>query len=89
MIDFQQILVFIVILFILVSLYLELLGPAFTFLIAIITLGIFGVLTPVEMISGLANVQIAVIIMLLLFGDIIRKTSLIGNYPMLGANRHQ
>lgn len=79
MIDFQQILVFIVILFILVSLYLELLGPAFTFLIAVITLGIFGVLTPVEMISGLANVQIAVIIMLLLFGDIIRKTSLIEN----------
>ena len=79
MIDFQQILVFIVILFILVSLYLELLGPAFTFLIAIITLGIFGVLTPVEMINGLANVQIAVIIMLLLFGDIIRKTSLIEN----------
>ncbi len=79
MIDFQQILVFIVILFILVSLYLEILGPAFTFLVAIITLGIFGVLTPVEMISGLANVQIAVIIMLLLFGEIIRKTSLIEN----------
>jgi di/tricarboxylate transporter len=79
MIDFQQILVFIVILFILVSLYLEILGPAFTFLIAIITLGIFGVLTPMEMINGLANVQIAVIIMLLLFGDIIRKTSLIEN----------
>jgi di/tricarboxylate transporter len=79
MIDFQQILVFIVILFILVSLYLELLGPAFTFLIAIITLGIFGVLTPMEMISGLANVQIVVIIMLLLFGDIIRKTSIIEN----------
>jgi hypothetical protein len=77
MIDFQQILVFIVILFILVSLYLELLGPAFTFLIAIIVLGIFGVLTPMEMISGLANVQIAVIIMLLLFGDIIRKTSIV------------
>ena len=33
-------------------------------------------LTPTEMINGLANVQIAVIIMLLLFGDIIRKTSL-------------
>jgi di/tricarboxylate transporter len=79
MIDFQQIVVFIVILFILVSLYLELLGPAFTFLIAIIALGIFGVLTPMEMISGLANVQIVVIIMLLLYGDIIRKTSIIEN----------
>ena len=79
MLDFQQILVFIVILFILVSLYLELLGPAFTFMIAVITLGIFGVLTPNEIISGLANVQIAVIIMLLLFGDIIKKTSVIEN----------
>lgn len=79
MLDFQQILVFIVILFILVSLYLELLGPAFTFMISVITLGIFGVLTPTEIISGLANVQIAVIIMLLLFGDIIKKTSVIEN----------
>jgi di/tricarboxylate transporter len=79
MLDFHQILVFIVILFILISLYLEILGPAFTFMIAVITLGIFGVITPTEIISGLANVQIAVIIMLLLFGDIIKKTSVIEN----------
>ena len=52
---------------------------AFTFLIAIITLGIFGVLTPSEISSGIANVQVAVIIMLLLLGDVLRNTGLIEN----------
>jgi len=52
-------------------------GPAFTFLIGIVVLGIFGILTPKEILSGLANEQIIVIILLLLLGDIIRKSNLI------------
>jgi di/tricarboxylate transporter len=52
-------------------------GPAFTFLIGIVVLGIFGILTPKEILSGLANEQIMVIILLLLLGDIIRKSNLI------------
>ncbi|MCB0807153.1 MAG: SLC13 family permease, partial [Bacteroidales bacterium] len=66
-----------VLLFIIVSLYIEIVGPAFTFLIGIIILGIFGILTPSEILSGLANDQVAVIILLLLIGDIIRKTDII------------
>ncbi len=77
MFSFDTILVFIVLVFILVSLYREILGPAFTFLIAIIVLGIFGVLTPSEIIQGFANEQVAVVIMLLLLGDIIRRTAVV------------
>lgn len=74
---FDVILVFIVIAFILFSLYRELMGAAFTFFIAVMVLGIFNVLTPSEILAGFANEQIAVIIMLLLLGDTIRQTSVI------------
>ncbi|MBN2669213.1 MAG: SLC13 family permease [Bacteroidales bacterium] len=77
MISFDQIIVIIVILFILIALYKELIGPAFTFVIGVLTLGIFKILTPSEILKGFANEQIAVIILLLLIGDIIRRTSLI------------
>jgi len=63
--------------FIVISLYTELIGPAFTFLIGVVILGIFGILTPKEILSGMANEQIAIIILLLLIGDIIRKTDVI------------
>lgn len=63
--------------FIIVSLYTEIIGPAFTFLIGVIVLGLFGILTPKEILNGMANEQIAVIILLLLVGDIIRKTDII------------
>ncbi|HBB93243.1 MAG TPA: SLC13 family permease [Bacteroidales bacterium] len=68
------ILTLIVLLFILASLYFEILGPAFTFVIGVVVLTIFGVLTPKEMLAGFANEQVLVIIMLLLVGDVIRKT---------------
>jgi di/tricarboxylate transporter len=77
MINFDLILVFIVIGFILVSLYWGIMGPSFTFVIAASILGIFGVLTPTEILAGFANEQIAVIMMLLIIGDIIRQTSII------------
>ena len=71
------IIVSIVLIFIIVSLYTEIIGPAFTFLIGVIVLGIFGILSPAEILSGMANEQIAVIILLLLLGEIIRKTDMI------------
>ena len=77
MLSFDLILVFIIILFILISLYWGVLGPSFTFVIGISILGIFGVLTPQEILSGFANEQIAVVLMLLLIGDIIRQTALV------------
>jgi len=63
--------------FIIISLYTEWIGPAFTFLIGVIILGLFKILTPREILSGLANEQIAVIILLLLLGDTMRKSDLI------------
>ncbi len=67
----------IVLIFIVVSLYLELIGPAFTFLIGVIVLGIFQILTPREILNGFGNEQVAVILMLLLLGDTIRKSDLL------------
>lgn len=76
-IKLDLIVVLVVILFILVSLYRDLLGTTFTFVIAVTVLGFFKILTPSEILSGFANEQIAVIILLLLLGDIIRQTAII------------
>ncbi len=75
MITFDLVLVVLVVIFIITSLYIELYGPALTFVIGIAVLGIFGVLTPKEILSGFANEQVMVIIMLLLIGDTIRSTN--------------
>lgn len=74
---FDLVIVLVVLAFILVSLYLELLGPAFTFMVAVCVLGIVGVLTPSEILSGFANEQVAVIILLLIIGDIIKDTPVV------------
>lgn len=75
--DLDIIIVFVVLLFIIVTLYTELLGTAFTFVIAVLVLGLSGIISPVEMLHGFANEQIAVIMFLLLLGDVIRKTNVI------------
>ena len=77
LVTFDIILVFTVIVLIIVSLYWGILGPSFTFVIGVSILGFFGILTPQEMLSGFANEQIAVVILLLLIGDVIRQTSVI------------
>ncbi|MBS1233490.1 MAG: family permease [Bacteroidetes bacterium] len=79
MISFDLIAVFLVLAFILISLYFKLLGVPYTLLIGVITLGIFGVLTPAEIVSGLGNEQVAVVILILLFSEVLRKTSIIEN----------
>jgi di/tricarboxylate transporter len=79
MINFDLVLVCITLIFILVSLYWNLLGIAFTFLVAVVVLGIFGVLTPSEIISGFGNEQVAVVILMLVFSDVLRKTNIIEN----------
>jgi len=76
----DQIIVLVVILFIIVSLYKNFLGPGFTFIIAVSVLGFVGILTPRETLSGFANEQLAVIIILLLIGEIIRKSTLLDNF---------
>ncbi|MCD4795447.1 MAG: SLC13 family permease [Bacteroidales bacterium] len=74
---FDAIIVMLVLLFLVVSLYKEIVGPAMTFIIAVIVLGITHVLDPSEILDGFANEQIAVIVMLLLIGDIYRRTSVL------------
>jgi len=75
--DFNTIILLIVLAFILIALYTEFIGTAFTFIIAVGILGIFNILTPQEILSGFANEQVAIIIMLLLLGEIIRETAVI------------
>lgn len=76
----QIVIVFIVLLFIVLSLYFEWTGPSFTFLIGVSILAVFGILTPKEIMAGFANDQIAVILLLLLIGDVIRKNSAIEKF---------
>lgn len=73
----DAIIVIAVIIFLLISLYKEFIGPAMTFIIAVIVLGVTHVLEPSEILEGFANEQIAVIVMLLLLGDIYRRTSVL------------
>ncbi|MEA3445563.1 MAG: SLC13 family permease [Bacteroidota bacterium] len=77
MMNFEIIIVFSVILFILIALYKDIFKPAYAFLIAVVVLGITGILSPHEMIHGFANEQIFVILFLLFLGDIIRKTHVV------------
>ncbi|MRT93306.1 SLC13 family permease [Ancylomarina sp. 16SWW S1-10-2] len=79
MLSFDAIIVSIVLVFIVLSFYKEWVGPAFTFLIGVVVLGIFGILTPSEILGGFANDQVMVILMLLLIGDIIRDLGIVEN----------
>ena len=60
----SQLIVYIIITFILLSLYFNWLGAAFTLVLGALTLGLTGILTPKEILSGFANEQIFVIIVL-------------------------
>lgn len=64
--DFQQIFVFVVVVFLVFSLYRELFNPSLTFFIATIALLLGGILTPAELLNGLSNQQIIVIFLLVL-----------------------
>ena len=79
MITLEGYIVIAVILFIIFSLYSGWIGAGFTFTIGIAVLGMFRILTPAEILSGFANEQIAVVVLLFLLGDIIRKTGVLDN----------
>ena len=76
----SQLIVYIVITFILLSLYFNWLGAAFTLVLGALTLGLTGILTPKEILNGFANEQIFVIIVLLLIGDIIKSKGILNNF---------
>lgn len=70
-------LVFAVIIFLLIALYSGKLRAEVSFFIAVTVLTVSGILTPSEALAGFANEQLAVIILLLVISDIIRKTDII------------
>ncbi len=80
MLTYDGIIVLLVILFIIISLYTGLIGPAYTFIAGIIFLGLFGILTPAEILSGFANEQIMIILMLLMIGEMIRNTGVLEGF---------
>ena len=75
MMEFAPVLVGISVLFLLVALYSGKIRAEVAFFSAVMFLTVFGVLTPKEALSGFANEQLAVIILLLILSDTIRKTN--------------
>ncbi|MCH8904711.1 MAG: SLC13 family permease [Bacteroidetes bacterium] len=76
----ELIILIIVLVFLLISLYKEIFLPATTFFIAIVILSIAGILEPKEVLNGFANEQIAVIILLILIGNIIKHSTFVENF---------
>ena len=77
MLTTNEIIVSVTLLALLVVIYKELLRPAVAFLLAVVVLLCVDVLKPKEALEGFANEQLAIIILLLVISDIIRKSSVI------------
>lgn len=75
--SFEIILVFVVIVFLIVALYSDILLPSISFLIAVTVLTIGGVITPKDALSGFANDQLAVIVMLLVLSGVVRRSAMV------------
>ena len=78
--SFDIFLLFIVLIFLIYSLYTEKFHPAAVFLIAVSILVIFRILKPEEALAGFSNKQVATIILLLVVSNAIQKTGIIGYY---------
>jgi di/tricarboxylate transporter len=66
-----------VILLLIISLYSGKIRPAFAFLVSVALLVVFKIISPKEAVSGFANEQLAIIVMLLIISDIIRKSKVL------------
>jgi len=66
-----------VVVFIVIALYRGIFNPALTFVVGVLVLGVAGVLTPKEILAGFSNEQIAVIVLLLLVGEVIQKSGVV------------
>lgn len=73
----DKIIVIATIVFVVISLYKELLRPVATFVVAIVVLLLFKILEPKDVLIGFANEQIAVIFLLLILSDVIKKTGVL------------
>ncbi|MCH8331779.1 MAG: SLC13 family permease, partial [Bacteroidetes bacterium] len=77
MITLEIVILFSVIALIIVSLYMDYFRPAGTFLMGIVILSIFGILTPKELLVAFSNEQIAVILLLLILAGVFNKSGAI------------
>jgi len=66
-----------VLLFLIISLYKEWFQPAISFLIAVLVLALFGILSGEQVLEGFANPQIASILLLLVFGNLLGNASIL------------
>lgn len=66
--------VIIVIAFLICSLYMDLLRPVIIFFISVVALFAFQIIDSKDMLSGFANEQIVVVLLLLILSDVIQKT---------------
>lgn len=73
----EIIVVSLVILFLILSLYREWFQPSISFLIAVLVLGLFGILTSEEILKGFADQQIASILLLIVFGNLLGNSSIL------------
>lgn len=76
-ISWQIYLVILVIIVLLVGLWREWLRPTIMFLVCVVIFNIAGILKPRELLEGFANEQIAVVIMLVILGDVIQRTGVL------------
>ena len=64
--DFKQVYVLLVVIFLVYALYKEIFNPAFTFFICTVALLVANIITPTELLKGLSNQQIIIVFLLVL-----------------------
>ena len=77
---FDQIVVISTVIFLILTLYKEWMRPPVAFLTAIVILNIAGILSAKDILIGFSNEQVAVIILLLVIGDIIQRTQVLNRF---------
>jgi len=78
--SFDLLLTILTLIFLFWGLYSERFHPAAVFFIVISIFVLSGIITPSEAVSGFSNVSVAVIILLLIIGNVIQKTGIISYY---------
>lgn len=66
-----------VVLFLIVALYKDFMRPVLIFFIAVVSLFAAGIIDAKELLSGFANEQLVVVLLLLILSDVIQKTGLL------------
>lgn len=79
MLDYQIIAVLAIVFMLIVVLYFDLIKTTVAFSLAAVLMLCFQIITPLEALAGFGNEQLAIIILLLAIGNILRKTPLVEN----------